>query len=718
MSLVNPILAALGVAFVALPILLHFLRRRRPPVAWGAMRFLLEAYRRQRRRMTLEQILLLASRCLLVLLLAGLLGRPFFGSRADDAGPREVYLLLDNSIAASVVRDGETTLDGFKAEAERLLSDLDPSRGDSAALVLLGGPAEDAVLPPSADIAGVLRAVERVQATQSRADIPGAIDLVARSLGNEAEGAAASVVLLSEFLAGSVPSESQLSVLPARVNRIVLREPRDGPEAENIAVTSLEPLRGVALGARGAGGQATVWLERSGSGIDRAKEAAVRLRAEPGGEVGRAVARFDPGARQTSALVSFDLPPAMDGRATVLTASVDADALVADDSASRPLERRAALRVGIVAQRSGLGRTGVDRFQPADWVRLALSPADDSGEIDLVDFAPAGLDRPSLSSLDALILLEPDALPDSAWPLLREMTDRGGLLIVTPSHRPGAQLWPDALAGAMGVAWTIDREPTDVEGIGIDPASRETGDRLLAVIAGELESLLAGVTVDRLLRVDDNTTEASRVLRTASGDSLLIAAQPGGAESTPSAGLIVYLAVAPTPEWTDLPTRPAMVPIMQEIVRQGVGVSRGSSTVIAGGAADFGGELVDDAGMPVRMPIRFAGVFEHRDARGVSLGPVAVNPDASGSRLDPISRERLLEWLRPASVEGRLAWLDDSGRVELVGGGVVRRDEHAGRRMVLLLASGALLFALIETLLARAVSRGADARTRDAGVVA
>src|SRR5262245_33329254 len=101
MTFLNPILAWTGLACVAIPILIHILmRRRRRPVAWAAMKFLLEAYRKQRRRTNLEQILLLASRCLLVALLALALGKPVLGAAGLLGGPgsRTLYLLIDNSL--------------------------------------------------------------------------------------------------------------------------------------------------------------------------------------------------------------------------------------------------------------------------------------------------------------------------------------------------------------------------------------------------------------------------------------------------------------------------------------------------------------------------------------------------------------------------------------------------------------------------------------------
>src|SRR5262245_35945445 len=57
-------------AAMALPIVIHLLNRKRfRVVTWAAMRFLLAAQRKNRRRMRLEQWLLLAVRTLIVLLL-------------------------------------------------------------------------------------------------------------------------------------------------------------------------------------------------------------------------------------------------------------------------------------------------------------------------------------------------------------------------------------------------------------------------------------------------------------------------------------------------------------------------------------------------------------------------------------------------------------------------------------------------------------------------
>src|SRR5438552_11173071 len=65
-------LAALAViaGSASLPVIIHLLNRRRfKIVTWAAMRFLLAAQKKNSRRMRIEQLLLLAVRCLIVLLL-------------------------------------------------------------------------------------------------------------------------------------------------------------------------------------------------------------------------------------------------------------------------------------------------------------------------------------------------------------------------------------------------------------------------------------------------------------------------------------------------------------------------------------------------------------------------------------------------------------------------------------------------------------------------
>ena len=67
---------AVGVALISAPIIIHLINRMRfKRVRWAAMEFLLKSQKKNRRRLIIEQLILLALRCLLVLLAVLLVAR-------------------------------------------------------------------------------------------------------------------------------------------------------------------------------------------------------------------------------------------------------------------------------------------------------------------------------------------------------------------------------------------------------------------------------------------------------------------------------------------------------------------------------------------------------------------------------------------------------------------------------------------------------------------
>ena len=275
MTFLHPALLAAGLACIAIPIIIHLLmHRRRKPVMWGAMRFLLEAYKRQRRRIMLEKWLLLACRVLLIALVALAIGRPLLGRLAPGKPGKTIYILIDNSLTSGV-RDasGATALSRHKQAAKQVLKSLrslaaSGSEADRVGLISLGGPAEGLVVPASANLGSVETLIDAVEATDSKADFPGALTLLSGSLSPvEGSGLAAPrpdrsfVVLLSDYLDGSLDlaatstdaSQSLGGVkLPDGV-RLISSTPST-EAASNISITALEPLRSVLVdAAKGAG---------------------------------------------------------------------------------------------------------------------------------------------------------------------------------------------------------------------------------------------------------------------------------------------------------------------------------------------------------------------------------------------------------------------------------------------------------------------------------
>src|SRR3954469_14271203 len=74
---ISPWFAVAGTLLASIPIIIHLLNRRRfKTVPWAAMEYLLQAMRKNRRKLKFEQWLLLAMRCLLLMLMGVALARP------------------------------------------------------------------------------------------------------------------------------------------------------------------------------------------------------------------------------------------------------------------------------------------------------------------------------------------------------------------------------------------------------------------------------------------------------------------------------------------------------------------------------------------------------------------------------------------------------------------------------------------------------------------
>lgn len=132
---------ALGALAALVPLIIHLLNRRRHrPMAFGAMRFVLAAHKRTRRRAQLENWLLLLMRMAAVALLAFAIARPFLGRDALLSplaeSRRHLVVLLDAS-ASTGYRDAldssfERILDSARVE----LGKLESGRGDRVHLIL------------------------------------------------------------------------------------------------------------------------------------------------------------------------------------------------------------------------------------------------------------------------------------------------------------------------------------------------------------------------------------------------------------------------------------------------------------------------------------------------------------------------------------------------------------------------------------------------------
>ena len=120
----------LGLGALAMPIVIHLLNRRKAqPVAWGAMRFLSASLAVRSRRVKIEEIALLALRCMVVALAVLAIARPLLPTRPT---PGLVVVVASVPIAVVLAAAGAASWSNRNARVWLLAS---------AAGVLLLGPA-------------------------------------------------------------------------------------------------------------------------------------------------------------------------------------------------------------------------------------------------------------------------------------------------------------------------------------------------------------------------------------------------------------------------------------------------------------------------------------------------------------------------------------------------------------------------------------------------
>lgn len=92
-----------GLTLVALPVVLHLLNRGRGRIVrWGAMDFLLRSIASRNRRIRFEEALLLALRCLLLVLLVLAMARPFLPSRVGISWFLLVFMFSAAAVCAGI----------------------------------------------------------------------------------------------------------------------------------------------------------------------------------------------------------------------------------------------------------------------------------------------------------------------------------------------------------------------------------------------------------------------------------------------------------------------------------------------------------------------------------------------------------------------------------------------------------------------------------------
>lgn len=644
MTFVTAWIAVAGLAAISIPILVHLLfRRRRKPVDWGAMRLLMEAVRRHRRRARVEQLLLLCIRCLVLLLLGLALAEPIIaGLRSMGGGSRLVVLIIDDGLVSGIQNpSGVSELQSSVDAALQLVDGLDS--GDRVAVILTAYPPHLITDGPTINIDAASRLIKDLQPGASRSDLNGALSLAEGVVQEHAGSSPTTITLLGSWRQGALlgsgrsttPDQESLTASAGdRPVRMLATSPTSEPAT--VIVISDVSMRRPVDAVRGEQPQVrtTVTLRRLGTDLV-ASRSLVRLDG-PGLEntLPRQV-EWTPG--RSEAVVEFvsrssAVNSAVDGT-SVITAHVDSTSLPDLSRRSMLVDTSNTIKVGIIDRQIFASSNDLENIQSAEWMERALEPGNE-GAVEVERIDPASISSRILRGFDALVLARPDLVGDNEWDLIKKFTDTGGFLLVVPPTQVQAHTWLDRMGSSLDIAWNIRVEPINPDEP-VDLAVDQPGGSFLSLLDSEIDQLSSPVQVFRRLDVDVDQGDG-RVLLTSSDDAPFLIGWEPDAERR---GTIAMLTSAPHLEWTNLPIKPLMVPLMQELIREGTSTSRGSVEILAGerplismsSARELGGPSeksipIDQDGL-VSEPVRRNGHWVVRDSSGTALSTIVVNSE-------------------------------------------------------------------------------------------
>ena len=191
--LLNPGFLFAGTAAVAAPIIIHLLNRRRfKRIDWAAMDFLLEALRLNRRRVKLEEIILLLLRCLAMILIGLMIARPSLDINVSGllkAGQTERVIVLDDSLSMATVGQQGSPIDKASEILQKGIKSLSNSNSqDIFTVVRTTDPnkfAPNGLPLTESSIGDLLDGFKNIKATDLRGDLHSALSTVDKSFDSD-----------------------------------------------------------------------------------------------------------------------------------------------------------------------------------------------------------------------------------------------------------------------------------------------------------------------------------------------------------------------------------------------------------------------------------------------------------------------------------------------------------------------------------------------------
>jgi len=557
-------------AAAAAPILIHLWSRRKyREMSWAAMEYLLAAVRRSRHRMRLEQLLLLAIRTLLIVLVISAVLESLFehvGFVPASSGRTHRVLVIDGSYSMAYKPQEKSRFETAKELAKQIVEG--GRQGDAATLVLMSSPPRVVVGKPALEPDELLDEIDSLRLPHGTADLPGTVALARQVVENarreDPQLARHEVYFLSDLgrvgwmpeltgpAAAGFQRQSQALAQAAALAVIDLGQ----PAAENLAVTDLRLQEAVPVLGRSLHFAATV--ENFGRQPQAGQAVEMLL---DGRHVDPQRLDLQPGGRVTLTFpCRFETP----GDHVVEVRAVG-DALDVDNHRWMAVPVRQSIRVLCVN-----GRPSGEPFRGAtDWLVYALEPRHEQSDRALVqaEVAPesALLER-DLGGYDCVFLCDVAQFTSHEARVLDGYLGHGGNLVFFLGEGVLADRYNRQLAdGAAGV----DLLPARLGPIVTAAAGRldplEYRHPIVKPFRAKERAGLLTTPVGKYFKLSLGEDSKARIaLATANGDPLIV-------EEAIGRGRVVLVATSADTSWTLMPIWPSFVPVVQELLSYCVG---------------------------------------------------------------------------------------------------------------------------------------------------
>lgn len=564
-------LAGLGV--VALPVIAHLLSKRRfDVVQWGAMRFL-ELGQRTRRRIQLQDLLLLLMRMAAVGLVALAICRPWgqggFIGRLAGSVSRDVVFVIDGSYSMGWEGHAVTPHAAAAQWVHEAVEELSP--GDTAVVV-------DArefprmIESPTTDLDHVRDVVDELPEPSGSSDLPAAILEGIQTLAGTMNVSREVIVLTDqqrlpwriedEFLWTRLSELQKQNAVRPTISVVNVAETEG--DRPNFSIDSLQlsreltvpdfPLRirGVVRQSGGQTGTVKVQFKVNGQALpEQVRE--VQLLAN-GESIVELEHRFDAvGSYLVSLAVDHDNLPA-DNESTAVVRVADGIPVLIVDGAPHLDQTRA--ESFFVA--SALGASGTE----APWVRATV-------------IEPEQLTEAAIGASRVIFLCNVPRLSDAQAKLLNAFVTDGGGLVIAPGDRTIAPAWNDLQAAenlpflpARLDAVRDEKELPEEQATVSHPSlnrqwlerfRKESGVDFCATRFSKWWRLETAPKAGAAAQESEAISPPDVVIRLSTNDPLLVMQRRGD-------GQIAQLAAPLDADWSTLPARSDYVPFLHEIV--------------------------------------------------------------------------------------------------------------------------------------------------------